>query len=978
MKFIARIYLGLAVLILASRLASICLAEENVSSPIPAPGDPPKEKAGDALPGDIDWDAVKQSFVEENHAFVLSGSAWVRYKGAKLEADNIVFYRQTREVYAEGHIRLRIGESELAAETAYMDFDQDIGYLLDAVVRVSATPDTTSGFRKQPSKNEQKEVDREKLRQLDPKHTLTNTLRYRDPFGVYLEPRADPQARANLLFRAQKLIKRSRTHYIAQDAFITSDDMVHPMYGVKASQLDFFMKDVPDPDAPGKTILKPQRVITKGGQLQVMGVSLFPLPTITYDLLKRNMFYQFQQGRSKRWGYFGLFRLGYGLGGSEDKLFDPTHIYLDLDERWERGPGGGFELDWQTGHRPRESDVEKVKRFERGEGHIRIYAVDEMQISDDDDILRARQNRERRIQPKIDGSPRRAFDANLLFVARRQLEDVGPPSFELQKFRHEFRGLVDFTQHQPLKRLAGIDNLQLDLKYQRESDRDFKLEYFQNNYMVENQPEALASLRKAGDNYSMELLYRANSQNFDGAPSRSPVDFGTFTGYEPALTYSLVPTPLYKGFYISGELQAARMTRSFESAIYNQPDFETGRMYAKVDIIRPFKWGAVNFVPHLGAQQQLYDNSRDGGEISQGAMTYGLDITSRFYGMFADLENEAMGLHGLRHILEPRISYRGISDTRVEPTDLLDFDEIDNLTALDKVTFALDQTFQTRRTSPDGTQRTINFAGLDMAVDYFPRSEDQDRLLRGNAFDLFRANGFLRVMDALKIDTGVGFNLQDGQIETATYAITLTPQTRWQLKFEERFNFRNRDLNIMGSEQIRLKFDYKLSERWGISVERIQERRRSLLQQKGRQVERFSLSRNYGAVDASFHYSIDRNVGEKAYFFSVRPVMAYRNLIVPSQELLVSAGEVSGESEAQEENNFDPFELLKRRKTKSRAKSMPPSPRPDDAPASPLLPPPPVPDKRAELFQNPNKLPPASKESDDDWTTPPPTPASTR
>ena len=82
MKLYAHVHWGLVVLALVCWLAGICPAGENVPAPAPAPrpapGDAPKEKKDDALPGDIDWDAVKQSFVEENHAFVLSGSAWVR------------------------------------------------------------------------------------------------------------------------------------------------------------------------------------------------------------------------------------------------------------------------------------------------------------------------------------------------------------------------------------------------------------------------------------------------------------------------------------------------------------------------------------------------------------------------------------------------------------------------------------------------------------------------------------------------------------------------------------------------------------------------------------------------------------------------------------------------------------------------------------------------------------------------------------
>lgn len=865
---------------------------------------------------------------------------------------------------------------------------------MDAVMRVSVPPKALKmpgDEKKDSSKTEEEKAPKPSLTQ----KSVTEPggpsfFRSRDPYGVYLDVANDPQARTNILFRAKKIILHSSIHFSAEDAFITADDMVHPMYGVKVGELDFYMRELPDAENP----LKPQKIVAKRAQLNIFGVSLFPFPSLTYDFSRRNPYFSVDTGISKRWGPFGLFRVGYGLGGGEDKLFDPTHIYLDVDERTRRGPGGGFELDWQTGRKPLETQAGKGHP-DRGEGHIRFYTIDEIQTTRDDDIIRARRDLERRIQPKIDGFPRREFDANLLFVRRRRLEDAGPPSFDIDEHRDEFRGLLDFQHHQPLGRIAGVNNLQLDFKYQRQSDRDFLLEYFQNNYMTNNQPEALVSVRKPGDNYSMELVYRGDPQDFDGGPPRSPVDYGTFSGYEPALTYSLLPMPLPYGFYLKSEMQAARLKRSFERAIYDQDGLEANRVYGQFDISRPIKFGAVNVVPHLGTQQQAYDNSRGGESVFQGALTYGLDVTSRFYGTFPDLENQELGIKGMRHIVEPRISYGAVGDTRETAENLLDFDIIDDLTPIDKITLALDQTLQTRVASKDGSMHTSNFAGLGLAVDYFPRDRDQLRLLHGDALDLFHLDGFLRVLDVVRFDAGLGVSLEDGELEKATYGITINPQTRWRLKFEERFNFGNQSQAIVGSDQFRFKFEYRLSERWGFAFEQISERRKSLQHRKGRQVERIALTRNYGALDATITYAIDRNVNDHQFYFSLRPTLSYRNLIVPSQDLLVGSAEVSGdEAEAPEERNYDPFELLKKRKKKAGGDKQDKSlPAPRSQPGGQDTPvPAPLPEKQVDaqkddaktttsgVFTDPGLKPEkrSSKMDDDDWTQAPATPASAR
>jgi len=960
--------------------------------------DAPLPKA-EVLPK-VDWSAAKQTFDETRGAVILSGSAWVRYSGTKLEADNIVFFRVARQVYAEGNIRLRAGESEIAAQVAFIDISTDSGYLVDAVVRVSAPPEALKGFMK--TEEQQRKDDEEKRVRDDMGKSSPSFLRTRDPYGVYLDPVNDPQARTNLVFRAERIIKHSNLRFTAEDAFVTPDDMVHPMYGVQAGEIEFLLREVAtDPKNPEKMELKPNKIVARRARINILGLSLFPFPTITYDLVKRNPFFSLDYGNSKRWGPFALTRLGYDLGKGEDKIFDPTHVYLDLDERFKRGPAAGFELNWETGRRPPPCEGEKLK-FERGHGHIRVYSIYEVQTGRKDDIERARRNLERRVQPKFDGFHRRVFDANLLFIKRRKLQNAGPPSFTLDTHRDEVRGNIDFAHHQPLKRFAGIDNLLLDLKFREQTDRDFNVEYFPANYKRESQPEALVSLRKPGDNYSVELLYRGNPQDFDGSPPRSPVDYGTFSGYEPALTYSLTPTHLRWGFYLDGELQAARLTRQFDRDIYDQSGFDANRLYGKVDLSRPIRWGPINFVPHVGTQQAAYDNSINGDSIVQGAMTYGIDISSRIYGTFADFDNDALGVKGLRHIIEPRFSYNAVGHTNESAFKVLDFDEVDDLQSLDKTTFALDQVFQTRRPGKEGEgTRTVDIAGLEMAIDSFPHGGDRRRILGGDAFDIYRADAFFRVLDVARIHAGIGYNFADGDVEQARAGFSIDPHTRWKLHFEERFAYTDRSRRITGSDQTRVRLDYKLSERWGLSVERIMERRQSQLQRRGKQIERVAITRHYGSLDATFTYSYDRTISDSSVYFSLRPAITYRNLVVPTQDLLVASGEVNGDEDTPEEKNYNPFELMKRKNRpgnkagkKNAPEPLPPLlPRDQDTP-TPRQPSAPAPaDKRADqfkepgesksagVFKDPRSAPSAAKKSRldaDDWTTPPATPASTR
>jgi len=902
-------------------------------------GMPLKMTQADMMAG-LDWSATKQSFLDEKGAVVLTGSAWIRYTGLKLEAENIVFYRETRELYGEGHCRLRLGETEMEASAVYLDVDSDTGYMIDAVMKITADASTFGsesssqlyGIKQNPALHQPPKPG------LHPAAGDGTGLNHRDPYGIYLDPQSDPQARTSFMLKAEKFIRRGKLHFEGENAFLTNDEMAHPIYGLKAEVLDFYLHEIPDMKNPGQTTLAGEKVIAQHARVQVFGYDTFALPTVTYDMANRREYFGLIQGNSGRWGNYYLSRFGYDMGPAKGEMqtkpFQFTHVYVDADERWKRGPGFGAELAWQTeGYQVPGAGPEKLY-YEYGSGYVHGYGEYEFQIDEADDLVRARRDLERRIQPKIDGFPRISFDANLLFLARRKADNAGPPNFQLQLYQNNVRGLADVHEHLPIRHMFGVNDVQLDLVYDRQSDRDFALEYFPANYNRQSQSQALGSLRKAGDDYSLEFLYRTRPEDFDSSPPRSPFDYGTFTGYEPSLTYSTMPKDIGLGIYMSSEEQLAHMTRYFEKAIYNQPNFDSDRLSGKVDLSRPTKlWCLLNVTPHLGGQGMLYDNSRqdndgnligangiNGHSLSQAAVTYGLDLDTRFYGLYGDVKNEALGVNGLRHIIEPKISFQGVSNTATNPVKVLDFDEIDDLNRNNVITFSIENTFQTRIPVKEGDDRAINFAGFNTALDVIPSETDRNRLYNGNAFGLWTFDGFIRVLDVVKFSGGLGINPQSFTDETAQYKILIDPHDRWRMQFTERFNYTDPSRAITGSDQYHLQFDYELSDHWAISYEEIIEKKKSLGLIKGQQLENIGLTRHFGPVDAGVVYSKDLNLDDNGYYFFVRPTYVTRNLILPENDPLVNPAEVSGDFEEPESRNFDPFQILRQQSLQRKAK----------------------------------------------------------
>jgi hypothetical protein len=436
------------------------------------------------------------------------------------------------------------------------------------------------------------------------------------------------------------------------------------------------------------------------------------------------------------------------------------------------------------------------------------------------------------------------------------------------------------------------------------------------------------SARKQCDDSSFEVLMRTNPESFDSAPPRAPFDYGTFTGYEPAATYSMAPTELGDKVYMSGEMQAARMHRYFDRQVYNQNGFEADRLYGKVDFQRPIDLCYTTITPHLGTQQAFYDNSRktgnnnlvdptdiNGRPIEQGALTYGLDVDTRMYGNYMDWQNPSLGIDGMRHIIEPRLEYRGTGSTYQDPNRVLDFDQIDDLIHKDTITFALDQTFQTQKPNRDGNGlHTVSFAGLDTELDYYPNHQDQARLLNGHPYGLLRTNGFLRILDNVRLDGGMGLNPQNFHAETSEYGITFDTHERWRMLFQERYAYSDYYRAIQGSDQYRFRIEYELSDRWAVAYDATHEKKASIFQVAGQQQEQFELTRKFGPFNVTGGYQENLNLNEHGYYASVRPFVMARNLIVPKNDPLVNPAQVTGETEEPEERNYDPFMIYKKQK----------------------------------------------------------------
>ncbi|HEY4300940.1 MAG TPA: LPS assembly protein LptD, partial [Candidatus Didemnitutus sp.] len=244
--------------------------------------------------------------------------------------------------------------------------------------------------------------------------------------------------------------------------------------------------------------------------------------------------------------------------------------------------------------------------------------------------------------------------------------------------------------------------------------RDFKPKWF---FPVQ-QPDSFLEGTYTGDNLVLSAFARANPNPFFRAQDRLP-----------EIRLDLLPTPL--AFGITQRFDASLAVLQ-EDAYENLPGLRSDRIDAYYGLERPYSpvsW--LTFTPVAGGRITYYADAIAGRDTYTRTIgEVGFDAVLRANGTF-NYRNEIWEIDGLRHLLEPKISYRyapradqgqpyipnidsQVFTTYLQPLSIADQRNVDQLDALNTFRFALDNTLQTR----DKEYGSRDLLKLDFAADY--------------------------------------------------------------------------------------------------------------------------------------------------------------------------------------------------------------------------------------------------------------------
>jgi len=540
------------------------------------------------------------------------------------------------------------------------------------------------------------------------------------------------------------IAREGTERFVAEDAFVTSCGFAEPHWRLSARRVEA---------TPGDS------VTVRGATLRLGRVPVLRLPRYTMDLTEgaRHMRIDAKAGSSGLWGTHARLELGFPVERDPARAVDVDMWGFAVGWREERGWEAGLTLDWKG---------------DGAEGRARADAFFEDTISPADDLARATRDRGG-VATKVDSAAPVA-DASAWLAAARSDPVIDPvvdlPLIPLTEFQHagDQRHYVEVVHRAKLN-----DPWELEAQVHAASDRDVRAEYFEHDAKTGLPDATFIDLRRrsGGAYFSLFASPRVN-------------EFATETEYAPEARLTAPAVELGRGFLLTSEASAGYLARRYDEVLdftaLPSTDYEAFRARTRLVLSRPFRVGALRLSPFVGTDQALYSYEDSDAAFAErglpiqdsfvrGAAVYGGAVSTRLFGRLRG------GERPLRHVIEMRAEYLGVSAPTHDPREILGFDATDDIIESSRVRLRLDQRLQTKSALPDGSRRSRDVAGLLLETEFITDDAERARLNAGDPWTPLRAAAFVRpsvnfsLYAAAEVDlSGEGVRTSEAGFEVGT------------------------------------------------------------------------------------------------------------------------------------------------------------------------------------------------------------------
>lgn len=319
-----------------------------------------------------------------------------------------------------------------------------------------------------------------------------------------------------------------------------------------------------------------------------------------------------------------------------------------------------------------------------------------------------------------------------------------------------------------------------ELNYWKDSEilRDFRPREF----FAVQEPDTFLESVYTGDNYFVSLFGRFQPNSFNPVQQRLP-----------ELRFDLLPLSVGNGFTETFNASAAVLR---DDPPTGGPTIESNRLDAFYSLSRTFApqpW--LSFTPVVGGRVTYYDRATGGRSTYTRTLgELGFDAALRTSATY-NYKNDAWDIDGLRHLLTPRLIYRYIPEaakgtpyippidrqtfsTHLQPLDLGDMRNIDQLHATNTLRLEIDNTIQTR----DPTYGSRDLVVLNFASDFRFHRDPGEK-------DLSEIHTDFAFMPArwLQLEIYESFAPQTFTLKEFNPGLTIHDGDQWSLRFSSNY-----------------------------------------------------------------------------------------------------------------------------------------------------------------------------------------------
>ena len=254
-------------------------------------------------------------------------------------------------------------------------------------------------------------------------------------------------------------------------------------------------------------------------------------------------------------------------------------------------------------------------------------------------------------------------------------------------------------------RVYITDDLWASIDVNKISDVRMLRDFLPGEYRLDPQPDNVVNLTQWDKDFTLELTYRKQINDFNDVTERLP-DF-SFDVTRHAVTEG-------SNLFYDGETSAARLRLAFAEGS-DFPDYHYDRIDTYHELIYPMEfWKFLSFVPRIGLRGDYYTNQgafntevqdttvenllpnntlvpttvqtvtnnlTTHGALFRGVIDGGFEASFKLSKEYPNVESRAWGLDDLRHVIQPYMDV-SVAETSADPSKILQIDRFQPSTQL--------------------------------------------------------------------------------------------------------------------------------------------------------------------------------------------------------------------------------------------------------------------------------------------------------